>query len=202
MFNVRPDRRLFGFHVEPPEEVVPGFRINADGSIRKATIPAAPLYSDFNSPFGFRPDLDTNAFTPVGDGMPPPYLTFAVRRFLDGLGGAPRLPTGLTSSAGPQSWPAFFSNTPEVIAPSGPRSGRDRDIQQASLTDRPSETQQERETRIFKVPIPRPDIPIPPPYPPPFYVPILPIIPLPEPDPRPPEAPPPAPGNRIALPST
>lgn len=77
--------------------------------------------------------------------------------------------------------------------------GRERDIQLVSLTDRPSETKEEREMRIFKVPIPHPDIPMPPPFPPPFYIPLVPIIPLPEPPPRPPEAPPPAPGNRIAL---
>jgi hypothetical protein len=77
--------------------------------------------------------------------------------------------------------------------------GREHDIQQVSLTDRPSETQEEREKRIFKVPIPRPDIPMHPPFPPPFHIPLVPILPPPEPPPRPPEAPPPAPGNRIAL---
>lgn len=76
--------------------------------------------------------------------------------------------------------------------------GRERDIQQVSLTDRPSETQEEREMRIFKVPIPRPEVPMPQPFPPPFYIPMVPIMPVPEPAPRPPEAPPPAPGNRIA----
>lgn len=33
MFNVRPDRRWFGFHVEPPQDPT-GFRLNADDSVR------------------------------------------------------------------------------------------------------------------------------------------------------------------------
>ena len=43
MFNVRPEKRLFGFHVEPPEP--PGFRMNADGSVGKASLDR-PSFSD------------------------------------------------------------------------------------------------------------------------------------------------------------
>ena len=67
---------------------------------------------------------------------------------------------------------------------------------QASLTDTPSETQEEREKRLFGVPIPRPDIPKPPP--PRLFFEPLPVMPEPPPPPRPPEVPPPVPGHRIA----
>ena len=86
--------------------------------------------------------------------------------------------------------------TPSVPVGNQLLAGRERDLQQASLADRPSETQEEREIRIFRVPIPRPDLLIPPLCPRPFYNPLLPILPC------PPEAPLPAPGNRIASPLT
>lgn len=100
MFSVRPEQDLPGLHnfkppeevvpgfrVKPPEEEVPGFRVNADGSIRKP----APLDFDGGAnPFGpfDRSRLGTNAFMPAGDGMLPPYLTFA-RRFYGDLGAVP-----------------------------------------------------------------------------------------------------------------
>lgn len=200
MFNVQPERHLPGLHnFRPPEEFVPGFRMNADGSMRDASTTRARLYPDpGGNSFGAFDQLGTNAFTSVGDGTPPPWLTFA-RALSDWRGKVPALDSGAVQ---PAAMTGQLLLGQVATGYRSPPTGRDRDIRQASLTDRPSETQEEREMRIFKVPIPRPDIPIPPPYPPPFFVPILPIIPLPEPDPRPPEAPPPAPGNRIALPST
>lgn len=41
MFNVRPNLRVPGFNVREPEEVEPGFRLNADGTIGKAPMTAA-----------------------------------------------------------------------------------------------------------------------------------------------------------------
>jgi len=35
MFNVRPNLRIPGFNVREPDEEVPGFRLNADGTIGK-----------------------------------------------------------------------------------------------------------------------------------------------------------------------
>ena len=43
MFNVRPNLPLPGFNVREPEEEVPGFRVNADGTIGKAPMIAAKL---------------------------------------------------------------------------------------------------------------------------------------------------------------
>jgi hypothetical protein len=43
MFNVQPERRVPGLHnFRPPEELVPGFRMNADGSTREATVAPPP----------------------------------------------------------------------------------------------------------------------------------------------------------------
>ncbi len=39
MFNVRPNLRVPGFDVREPEEEVPGFRLNADGTIGADTCP-------------------------------------------------------------------------------------------------------------------------------------------------------------------
>ena len=41
MFNVRPNLRAPGFNVREPEEEVPGFRLNADGTIGKPPMTAA-----------------------------------------------------------------------------------------------------------------------------------------------------------------
>lgn len=43
MFKVPPERRVLGFHVDPPEP--PGFRMNADGSVGKARS-SGPGFSD------------------------------------------------------------------------------------------------------------------------------------------------------------
>jgi hypothetical protein len=42
MFNVRPNLRVPGFNVREPEEEVPGFRLNADGTIGKVPTSAKP----------------------------------------------------------------------------------------------------------------------------------------------------------------
>lgn len=50
MFNVRPELHLPGLHhFKPPEEVVPGFRMNADGSTSEAPAPATQLYRHVGS---------------------------------------------------------------------------------------------------------------------------------------------------------
>jgi len=41
MFNVRPNLRVPGFNVREPEEEVPGFHLNADGTIGNAPMAAA-----------------------------------------------------------------------------------------------------------------------------------------------------------------
>jgi hypothetical protein len=41
MFNVRPNLRAPGVNVREPEEEVPGFRLNADGTIGKPPMTAA-----------------------------------------------------------------------------------------------------------------------------------------------------------------
>ena len=80
MFNVRPELDLPGLHrFKPPQETVPGFRMTADGSIRNDATPAARPGPDVGtSPFGVfdLQSLGANAFTPVGDGSPPPYLIY------------------------------------------------------------------------------------------------------------------------------
>jgi hypothetical protein len=143
MFNFRP--YVPGFNVEPPaEEEVPGFRMNADGSIRETRAPAAQSYpDDGGNPFDihYRRGRGGELFTPVGDGTPPPYLAFA-RRLYDGLGGGPTLgfdvaqPSGMTplaipsSSLSPTSSPSYsgsgavpFSAPPPSSFPNEPASG-------------------------------------------------------------------------------
>lgn len=107
MFNFRPNLQRLGLYVEPPaEEDVPGLHNwrpneevpglhtwrprNADGPIREATLSAAPLHSDGSGDlFNLfeRPDQGSNAFGPVGDGTPSPYLAFA-RGLNSNAGGA------------------------------------------------------------------------------------------------------------------
>lgn len=113
MFNVRPNLRVPGFNVREPEEEVPGFRLNADGTIGKA--PAQPAGNPFDI---FEPQ-------PLA-AWPPPYLAFARR---GGIGG-PELPAGdgrspFPSAAagerrpdGPQaSNPLFDPSTPRAMTP-------------------------------------------------------------------------------------
>jgi hypothetical protein len=78
MFNVRPNLRVPGFNVREPEEEVPGFRLNEDGSIGKAPMTAA---KPDGNPFDiFEPQ-------PLA-AWPPPYLAFGRG---GGIGG-PELP--------------------------------------------------------------------------------------------------------------
>ena len=67
MFNVRPDLRVPGFNVREAEEEVPGFRLNADGTIGKTPTTAV-------KPSGHPFDI----FEPQPlAAWPPPYLAFA-----------------------------------------------------------------------------------------------------------------------------
>jgi hypothetical protein len=73
-FSVRPNFRGPGFNVREPEEEVPGFRLNADGTVGKASPPAAKVGGN---PF--------DIFEPQPSGVwPPPYLALA-----GGVGAAP-----------------------------------------------------------------------------------------------------------------
>ncbi len=163
MFKGRPDIRLLGFPVEltdeeevpglhnfrpseevvpglhnfkPPEEVAPGFRMDADGSIGEMAPTTTRLHPDIGgNPFGFidRSRLDDNAFTPFGDGTPPPYLAFA-RKLYGELGIAPTLdprvaqPAGMasfapaSSSPSPSGAPSFAGTAPGGLPLSAPRS--------------------------------------------------------------------------------
>lgn len=95
MFNVQPGQNLPGLHnFRPPQELVPGFRMNADGSIRDASTPSAQHYPDIGgNPFGRFDQFGTKPFTPVGDGSPPPYLAYDPG-FSNGLGKVPTLDEG------------------------------------------------------------------------------------------------------------
>jgi hypothetical protein len=142
MFNFRP--YVPGFNVEPPaEEEVPGFRMNADGSIRETRAPAARSYpDDGGNPFDihYRRRRGGELFTPVGDGTPPPYLAYA-RRLYDGLGGGPTLgfdvaqPSGMTPLAIPSSSltpDADLTNAP--ILGASPAAGEPR-LESSGTTD-------------------------------------------------------------------
>jgi len=66
-FNVRPNFRGPGFNVGEPAEEVPGFRLNADGTVGTASPPAAKVGGN---PF--------DIFEPQSLSVwPPPYLAFA-----------------------------------------------------------------------------------------------------------------------------
>lgn len=67
MFNVRPALRVPGVNVREPEEEVPGFRLNADGTIGKAPMTAATPNAN---PFDIFEPQRLAAW-------PPPYLAFA-----------------------------------------------------------------------------------------------------------------------------
>ena len=85
MVNIRPDGRWFGFNVQPehhlpglhnfrpPVETVPGFRMNADGSVRGARWDG-PSFSD--GPQGAQyVTLETFSDTPLTPFVPePPFL--------------------------------------------------------------------------------------------------------------------------------
>lgn len=170
-----------------------GFAFPPDGPARDTPRVASPGSFGFDPSASPLPSLGMGFQKPMrfapGSSYPDAYLTGGLPDFAP----APRHPLQDALDQIIGIYAGFGGSGGGSFSPTG----RERDIQQVSLTDRPSETKEEREKRIFKVPIPRPDIPMPQPFPPPFHIP-LPIIPVPKP-PRPPEAPPPAPGNRIAL---
>lgn len=76
MFNVQSERRVPGLHnFRPPEELVPGFRMNADGSIRQATVAPPPypafargLYNGLGSSPAFAPGAARPAFAGAAAG--------------------------------------------------------------------------------------------------------------------------------------
>ncbi len=69
MFNVRPGWDLPGLHnFKPPEEAVPGFRMNADGSTRQAP-PKARFVPDVEG-ISFGPYDGGPASVPTSDGRP------------------------------------------------------------------------------------------------------------------------------------
>jgi hypothetical protein len=109
MFNVQPGQNLPGLHnFKPPQEQMPGFRMNADGSIRDASAPPVPVYPDVGAnPFRSFDQPDAKAFTAVGDGSLPPYLAYSPE-LMNGLG---RLPTRDEGEPG-GTWPSPISNSP------------------------------------------------------------------------------------------
>lgn len=116
MFNVRPNLRVPGFNVRGPKEEVPGFRLNADGTIGKPPMTAA---KPDGNPFDiFEPQ-------PLA-AWPPPYLAFARG---GGIGG-PELPAddgrspfpsataGERRTDGPQASNLLFDpSTPRAMTP-------------------------------------------------------------------------------------
>jgi hypothetical protein len=111
MFNVQPGQNLPGLHnFRPPEERVPGFRMNANGSIRDASTPSSQHYPDIGgNPFGRFDQFGTKPFTSVGDGWPPPYLAYDPR-FSNEPGKVPTLDEGEpggTSVSLPSNSPFF-----------------------------------------------------------------------------------------------
>lgn len=75
--------------LEEPLEALPGFRMNADGSIRDASTPPAQLHpSAGGNPPGAFDQFGTNPFASVGDGTLPPYLVYSPGQF-NGLGKVP-----------------------------------------------------------------------------------------------------------------
>ncbi len=132
MFNVQPGQNLPGLHnFRPPEELVPGFRMNADGSIRDTSVPPARIYPDVGAnSFGPFNQFGTKPFTSVGDGSPPPYLAYD-SGFSNELGKVPPLNEGEpggTSVSLPSNSPFFpergagerpFGSLPSSLPSSG-----------------------------------------------------------------------------------
>jgi hypothetical protein len=115
MFNVRPNLRVPGFNVREPEEEVPGFRLNADGTIGKAPMTAAQHGNLFDI---FEPQ-------PLA-AWPPPYLAFAGGGGIGGPAlpaddGQSRFPSAAVDERrtdGPQASNLHFDpSTPRAITP-------------------------------------------------------------------------------------
>ncbi|MBI2737686.1 MAG: hypothetical protein HYX38_14235 [Rhodospirillales bacterium] len=127
MFNVQPERQLPGLHnFRPPEELVTGFRLSADGSMQDTSTPPARLYPDAGgNPFRSFYQPGTKAFTSVGDGSPPPYLAYSPG-FSNGLGKVLPLGDGELSGTAVSSLSnaPFFSGRvaggPPFVAPPPP----------------------------------------------------------------------------------
>lgn len=119
MFNIQPGQELPGLHnFRPPEELVPGFRMNADGPIRDASASPAQVYPDVGGDL-FRPfdQLATKTFTSVADGSWPPYLAYSPE-LSNGLGRVPTFNEGEPGGA----WLSPISNSP--FRPRSGASGR------------------------------------------------------------------------------
>jgi hypothetical protein len=147
MFNFRPNLRRLGLYVEPPteeelpglhtwspgevpglhtwrpREEVPGFRMDAGGSIRQTAGPAAQLRTDVSgNPFGLFDlhGVGVDAVAPVGDVPPPPYLGRWPTGNAPSFGPAPAgvMPSGAGLSS--QSPYTLLSHTPSANPPSSP----------------------------------------------------------------------------------
>ena len=114
MFDVRPNLRVPGFNVREPEEEVPGFRLNADGTIGKAPMTAA---RPTDNPFDVLEPQPLAAW-------PPPYLAFAKRAGIGGLelpadDGQSALPSAAAGGRrpdGPQASNLLFDpSTPRTV---------------------------------------------------------------------------------------
>lgn len=111
MFTMRPDRRTFGFHVVPDDDV-PGFRMNADGT-SPGDFPqsdgARPSGSD-RFPSGIAPvdctvsDGDLSCLSPQGTSFHPPIP--APRGFPERIGPENRLYHGYGVQSPPTDVPA------------------------------------------------------------------------------------------------
>jgi hypothetical protein len=116
MFNIRPNLRVPGFNVRESEEEVPGFRLNADGTIGKAPMTAA---KPDGNPFDiFEPQ-------PLA-AWPPPYLAFARGGSIggpalpadDGQSRFPSAAAGERRTDGPQASNLLFDpSTPRAMIP-------------------------------------------------------------------------------------
>ncbi|SEO06674.1 hypothetical protein SAMN02990966_00873 [Rhodospirillales bacterium URHD0017] len=116
MFNVRPNLRVPGFDVREPEEEVPGFRLNADGTIGKAPMTAA---KPNDNPFDILEPQPLAAW-------PPPYLAFAKGADIGGPelpadDGQSPFPSAATAGRGPDQPQAsnllFDPSTPRMVTP-------------------------------------------------------------------------------------
>lgn len=142
MFNVRPEQEFPGLHnFKPPEEMVPGFRMNADGSIRNDATPAIRPSPDVGGkPFGVLDlqSLDHSAFMPVGGRSPSPYLAYGDGAYRSPSGAPLPHPEPIQSAGSPPLAPMsdpFPSSAPSFT---GTTTNRLPLGAQPSLLDRPA----------------------------------------------------------------